>query len=73
MPRMKMPVRKVRAAAQRNHQSARHVSLSKASPRAAGLSSAYAGTWTKLKKYSRPIHVMPPNTWNHRNSVSKPV
>ena len=53
------PVTKVAAAAMRNHHSARQVTLSNASVRAPADSSAYAGTWTKLKKYSRPIQATP--------------
>ena len=43
-------MRNVAIAAHRNHHSARHVSLSNASLRAPGLSSANDGVWTKLKK-----------------------
>ena len=47
---MSRPVTTVATAAQRNHHSARHVSLSNALLRAAASISAYAGTCTKLKK-----------------------
>src|SRR3954469_2844757 len=66
MPSINRPKRNVDMAAQRNHHSARHVSLSKASLRACGLNCAYAGVCTKLKKYSKPIQAMPDSTWSQR-------
>src|ERR1700753_3597536 len=67
------PNRTVAAAAQRNHHSARHVSLSKALLRAAGSISAYAGVWTKLKNHNRPIHITATITWVMRNAPISPV
>ena len=48
-PAIRMPKMAVPSAAQRNHHSAREASLAIASLRAAGVNSAKAGTWTKLK------------------------
>jgi hypothetical protein len=56
------PNRNVSRAAYRNHHRARKVSFRSASERAPSDSSAYAGVCTKLKKYSRPIHVIPAST-----------
>src|SRR5580765_7804910 len=52
------PKATVATAAHRNHQSARHVSLSNALLRAAPSISAYAGVCTKLKNHSKPIHII---------------
>ena len=58
IPMMSRPNNTVAAADQRNHQSARHVSLSNASLRELASISAYAGVCTKLKNHSRPIHMI---------------
>ena len=55
-----MPDPQVRAAAQRNHHRVRQVILRSASPRAPSLISPKAAPWMKLKKYRRPIQVIPP-------------
>src|SRR5439155_451564 len=67
-----MPNTKVAAAAHRNHHSARDASLSVASLRAAASIAAKAGTWTKLKYHSNPIHMMPTTTCAHRKRNSRP-
>ncbi len=60
---MSRPNTTVAAADQRNHQSARQVSLSNASLRELASISAYAGVCTKLKNHSRPIHMTATMTW----------
>src|SRR5688572_11702220 len=66
------PNRNVSSAAYLNHQSARNVSFRRASERAPSDSSAYAGTCTKLKKYSRPIQVTPERMCPARERTSHP-
>src|SRR5260221_3999967 len=63
----------VAAADQRNHQSARQVSLSNASLRELASISAKAGVCTKLKYHSRPIHITATMTWEMRNASDKPI
>src|SRR3974377_785365 len=66
------PNKTVAAAAQRNHHRARHVSLSSALLRAAGSISAYAGTCTKLKNQSSPIHITATMTCAIRKMPNQP-
>src|SRR6266511_3583015 len=70
---IKMPLTSVAAAAHRNHHNARDVSLSRALLRAAPSISAYAGTWTTLKKYSNPIQVIPTKTCDQRDKYESPL
>ena len=69
---IKRPNTTVATAAQRNHHSARHVSLSSALLRAAGSISAYAGTCTKLKNHRSPIHMIATMTCEMRNAPQSP-
>src|SRR5437660_12306700 len=72
MSRTSRPLPTVNIAAYRNHQRARHVSLSKAVLRADGSISAYAGVWTKLKNQSSPIHITANITWAIRIPPQSP-
>src|ERR1019366_1115029 len=56
-------------ALQRNHHKARRISLGTTIPRDFASSSCTNGTPTRLKKYNRPIQVMPATKWTQRSAI----
>src|SRR3954471_1774945 len=73
MAMMSSPNAMVAAADQRNHHSARQVSLSNASLRELASISANAGVCTKLKYQSNPIHITETMTWEMRKASDRPI
>src|SRR5437763_8455167 len=61
----------VTTAETRNQSSARSIRPGMILPLVAGSSSFMNGKFMRLKKYSRPIQVMPAMKWIQRNSMSK--
>src|SRR6266404_4044802 len=73
LPQYAKPISTVTTDPQRNHQSARDIRAGRTFPLVAGSSSFINGTFTRLKKYSNPIQVMPAMKCTQRNSISRLV
>src|SRR5664279_5631700 len=64
-----MPARTVITALQRNHHKARRISLGTTITRDFASSSCTNGTPTRLKKYNRPLQVMPATKGIQRSAI----
>src|SRR5258708_38185057 len=71
LPQDAKPISTVSTDPQRNHHNARDIRLGRTLPLVAGSSSFMKGTFTRLKKYSRPSQVMPPTKCSQRNSIRR--
>src|SRR5579864_6409263 len=70
-PQYASPASTVTSADQRNHHKARSIKPGMTLPLVAGSSSCIDRKPTRLKKYSRPIQVMPARKWIQRSSIRK--
>src|ERR1700690_1382968 len=71
VPQYPSPISTVSTEAQRNHHKARDIRSGSTLPLVAGSRPFMNGRLTDLKKYNRPIQVMPPTKCNQRNIMRR--